>query len=98
MGGEGEWTTDDAPTEEVQSALDAIVRETLGSDAPVTNRWAATVGYTQSGLPILEKVRPAVWAIGGYSGTGNVVGAMCGRALADLIGHARSRVADLLRA
>ena len=97
VGGDNEWTTDDAPTDRVQSALDALLRDRIHSGAPVTHRWAATVGYTQSALPILEEVRSAVWAIGGYSGTGNVIGAICGRAVADLICHRRSRVADLLR-
>jgi glycine/D-amino acid oxidase-like deaminating enzyme len=56
------------------------------------------VGYTQSGLPILDEVRPRVWAVGGYSGTGNVVGAMCGRAAAQLAINGRSEIAELLRA
>jgi glycine/D-amino acid oxidase-like deaminating enzyme len=30
-------------------------------------------------------VRPGVWTVGGYSGTGNVVGAICGRAAAQVI-------------
>src|SRR5205085_10525718 len=60
VGGEAEWTTDSEPTEPVQSALDTLLRERLGVSAPVTHRWAATVGYTQSGLPILEEVRPGV--------------------------------------
>jgi glycine/D-amino acid oxidase-like deaminating enzyme len=48
----------------------------------VTHRWAASVGYTDDGLPVLAEVRPGVWAAGGYGGTGNVVGALCGRAAA----------------
>lgn len=98
VGGDDEWTTDDAPTDRVQNALDRLLREGVRSAAPVTHRWAATVGYTPSGLPILEQIRPGVWAIGGYSGTGNVIGAMCGRAVADLVCRARSSAADLLRA
>ena len=50
--------------------------------APVTHRWAARVGYTDEGLPFVGEVRPGVWAAGGYCGTGNVVGAICGRAIA----------------
>jgi glycine/D-amino acid oxidase-like deaminating enzyme len=41
------------------------------------------VGYTESGLPIVEQIRPGVWAVGGYNGTGNVIGALCARAAAD---------------
>ena len=98
IGGDAEWTADTHPTPRVQRALDTILRERVGSHAAVTNRWAATVAYTQSGLPILEQVRPGVWAIGGYSGTGNVIGALCARAVTDLIVSGRSEIADLLRA
>jgi glycine/D-amino acid oxidase-like deaminating enzyme len=97
VGGAAEWTTETTPTEVVQSALDKLLRERLEVRAPVTHRWAASVAYTQSGLPIVEQVRPRVWAIGAYSGTGNVVGALCGRAVAELVAHGRSRIADLLR-
>jgi glycine/D-amino acid oxidase-like deaminating enzyme len=98
VGGDAEWTTDDSPSQPVQAALTDLLRERLRVAAPITHRWAATVGYTQSGLPILEEVRPGVWAIGAYSGTGNVVGALCGRAVAEILVSGSSRVADLLRA
>jgi gamma-glutamylputrescine oxidase len=98
VGGADEFTTDDQPTEKVQRALAALLRERLQVDAEITHRWAATVGYTQTGLPILEQVRPRVWAVGAYSGTGNVIGALCGRAVADIITRGRSELADLLHA
>ncbi|HVX39963.1 MAG TPA: FAD-dependent oxidoreductase [Gemmatimonadaceae bacterium] len=98
LGGVSEWSVSTEITEPVQSALDALLRERLGIREPVTHRWAASVGYTASGLPVIEQVRPHVWAIGGYSGTGNVVGALCGRAVADLVVRGRSATADLLRA
>lgn len=79
---EDEWTDADAPSDAIQSLLERHVRESLGVDAPVTHRWAASVSYTEDELPIFEEVRPAVWAIGAYSGTGNVVGSVCGRAVA----------------
>lgn len=77
-----EWTADATPTAPVQAALDAVLRDVIGTTAPVTHRWAASVGYSASGLPVLDEVRPGVWACGGYSGTGNVVGWLCGRAAA----------------
>jgi gamma-glutamylputrescine oxidase len=82
VGGEAEWTDDPSPTENVQAALEQQLRERLGVSAPITHRWAASVGYTADGLPIAERVRPNVVAIGGYCGTGNVVGALLGRAAA----------------
>jgi glycine/D-amino acid oxidase-like deaminating enzyme len=81
-GGEAEETSSAEPSEPVQAALEALLRDRLGLRAPVTHRWAASVGYTRSGLPYLGQVRDRVWAAGGYCGTGNVIGALCGRAAA----------------
>ncbi|MDB4884261.1 MAG: dependent oxidoreductase [Gemmatimonadetes bacterium] len=81
-GGDAEWTGDVTPSEPVQRALQHRLRDGLGVHAPITHRWGASVGYTADGLPIAERVRPNVWAIGGYCGTGNVIGSMLGRAAA----------------
>jgi len=83
-GGDAERTVDTEPTAIVQGALDRRFREVTGAVPSVTHRWSATVGYTEDGLPVLEQVRPGIWATGGYSGTGNLLGAVCGRAAAQL--------------
>lgn len=80
--GESEWSLDARPTEPVQRMLETFLREELGVFAPVTHRWAACAAFSSNGLPVLEQVRPNVWAIGAYSGTGNVIGALCARAVA----------------
>jgi glycine/D-amino acid oxidase-like deaminating enzyme len=80
-GGDGEWTVDDAPSAVVQEQLERFLRDTLGVQAPITHRWAASVGYTPTGLPVVTPVRDHVWAVGGYSGTGNVIGALAARAV-----------------
>lgn len=77
--GASEWSVDARPTEPVQSMLETFVREHLGVQAPITHRWAACAGYTETGLPIIEQVRRDVWGLGGYSGTGNVIGALAAR-------------------
>jgi gamma-glutamylputrescine oxidase len=82
LAGEGEWTTDATPTLVVQQHLEGLLRHKIGSGAPITHRWGAIVGFTDDGLPVCAEVRPGVWAIGGYSGTGNVIGALLGRGLA----------------
>ncbi len=82
VGGDAEETASAEPTAPVQAALEGLLRDRLGVRAQVTHRWAASVGYTRSGLPYLGQVRDRVWAAGGYCGTGNVVGALCGRAAA----------------
>ncbi|HEX2190265.1 MAG TPA: FAD-binding oxidoreductase [Longimicrobiaceae bacterium] len=82
--GGAEWTHGAEPSAPVQELLERFLREGIGVRAPVTHRWAASVGYSADGLPVLEEVRPGVVAVGAYSGTGNVVGALCGRAAAQL--------------
>ncbi len=84
VGGSAEWTHDTTTTVAVQDALERRLRERLGVQAPVTHRWAASVSYTPDDLPIVRDVRGGVWAIGGYSGTGNVIGSLLGRGLARL--------------
>ena len=74
-----EWTHDAAPSAGIQQRLDHFLRTHIGTQAPVTHRWAASVSYTESGAPVCEEVRDGVFAIGAYSGTGNVVGALCAR-------------------
>ncbi len=82
-GGEAEWTEDAQPDGIVQSLLTAYLRDTLGVLEPVTHRWAAIVGYQLNVLPVHEEARPGVFALGGYNGTGNVIGSMLGRRAAD---------------
>ncbi|HVU16742.1 MAG TPA: FAD-dependent oxidoreductase [Candidatus Didemnitutus sp.] len=93
---EQEWTVDAAPTEFIQGLLEKFLREHLHVRAPVTHRWAASVGYTPDGLPILEEVRPGIWAVGGYNGTGNIVGALSARAAAARAVGGRSEWGELL--
>lgn len=82
QGGDDEWSVDARPTDAVQALLERFLREHIGVQAPVTHRWAACAAYTPSGLPVIEQVRPDVWALGGYSGTGNVIGALAARGVA----------------
>lgn len=82
-GGEDEWTDSADPTDLIQNPMEGKLRA-IGVHAPITHRWAASVSYTATGLPIFEQVRPDVWAIGAYSGTGNVVGAIYGKEAAYL--------------
>jgi gamma-glutamylputrescine oxidase len=89
-----EWTHEATPSDAVQAHLERFLREELRVDVPITHRWAASVAYTPTGLPVLEELMPDVWVTGAYSGTGNVVGALCGRAAAELALTGRSKIAD----
>ena len=97
-GGDAEWTIDATPTEQIQGLLDEFLREHLKVKAAVTHRWAASVGFTGDGLPVIEEARPGVWAIGGYSGTGNLVGPLCARTAVALAFGERTPLADLMGA
>jgi gamma-glutamylputrescine oxidase len=95
VGGTAERTSDATVSEPVQAALERRFAEVIGAPPAVTHRWASTGGYTEDGLPVLGQVRPAVWATGGYSGTGNLFGAACGRAVARLaLGTATDSLLD----
>lgn len=84
QGGDDEWTLSTQPSPPIQARLETLLRGTLGVQAPITHRWAAGAAFTHDGLPISEEVRPGVHAIGGYSGTGNVIGGLRARAAASL--------------
>jgi gamma-glutamylputrescine oxidase len=79
-----EWTASTETSKPVQDALERHLRGVLGVRAPIERRWAASVGYTADGLPLFQEPRLGVHAFGAYSGTGNVLGALCGRAAARL--------------
>lgn len=78
---DAEWTTDAQPTGQVQNYLDGLVQRMSGGRAvQVTHRWAASVGYTPDARPLCTLVDDGVVAIGGYNGTGNLVGPIAARA------------------
>jgi len=96
LGGEAEWTDEAVPTAPVQTELERFLRRGIGVRASITHRWAGMIAYTDDRLPIVEQIRDRVYATGAYSGTGNVLGAVCGRALAQLIVTGRSLLDGVL--
>lgn len=91
-----EWTSDATPSDSMQARLETFLRESIGVTAPITHRWAASVSYTVDGRPILEQMGSGAWAVGAYSGTGNVIGALCGRAAVQRAVTGGSSIADVL--
>ncbi len=84
---DAEWTTAAEPTADVQGYLDRVAPRFAGAAVRVTHRWAASVGYTPDGRPLCTEVAEGVVAIGGYNGTGNLVGPVAARAaVARLLG------------
>jgi glycine/D-amino acid oxidase-like deaminating enzyme len=77
---EDEWTLDADPTVAVQAQIEHVAERMAGAQVAVTHHWAASVGYTADGRPLCTQVEPGVAAIGGYNGTGNLVGPVAARA------------------
>ncbi len=77
---DSEWTTDTAPTAEVQRYIERVAQAMAGQPVTVTSRWAASVAYTPDGRPLCSEVARGVVAYGGYNGTGNLVGPLAARA------------------
>jgi glycine/D-amino acid oxidase-like deaminating enzyme len=81
---DAEWTTVAEVSDGIQKQLDDLLRNRIGVSQAVSHRWAALVSYTDDEMPLFEEVRPGVIAIGAYSGTGNVIGALYGRRAAEI--------------
>lgn len=77
---DAEWTTAAEPTEQVQAYVRTLAERMAGGPVDVTNRWAAPVGFTGDGRPLCSLVEDRVVAVGGYNGTGNLIGPLAARA------------------
>ena len=84
---EGESTSDEATTPEVQAALEELIRELVGARPAITHRWSGIFGMSPDELPLVGAVpgRDGVWVSRGYSGHGNVLGLACGDLVAKAI-------------
>lgn len=62
---------DERPTDAIQAHLDAQLKR-MGAEAAVTHRWAGTMGFTESGLPLVGPVAglPNVYLCAGFNGHG----------------------------
>jgi glycine/D-amino acid oxidase-like deaminating enzyme len=75
-----EWTGSVEPSPQVQRYLDGIAGRMAGAPVAVSHRWAASVGFTADARPLCTEVAAGVIAVGGYNGTGNLVGPVAARA------------------
>ncbi len=96
IGGDAEWQSDGGVSPRVQAHLEHLLRERLGTRAAITHRWSAQVAFTTRGLPQFGQLSPQLFVTGAYNGTGNIFGALCGRALAQLVLGQRSELAEWL--
>jgi glycine/D-amino acid oxidase-like deaminating enzyme len=62
---------DERPTEGIQAHLDFRL-DRMGAGGEVTHRWAGTMGFTESGLPLVGPVdgMPNVYLCAGFNGHG----------------------------
>ena len=84
---DAEFTASEETTDRIQGALQGFVGELLGRMPAVTHRWAGVFGLVPDLMPVVGRVpgREGLWAAGGYSGHGNVLGLMCGELVANAI-------------
>ena len=82
-----EFTASEETTPRIQEALDGFVETLLGRRPEITHRWSGVFGLVPDLLPVVGPVsgRAGLWAAGGYSGHGNVLGLMCGDLVAKAI-------------
>lgn len=83
---ETEKTLDAEPTHEVQEHLDRAVRE-LGASGEVTHRWAGTMGFTESGLPMAGALEGMsnVYVCAGFTGHGMGFAFMTAKKVAEML-------------
>ena len=81
-----EKTDDDEPTPEIQGHLDRALTS-LGVTAEVTHRWAGTMGFTESGLPMAGPPdgMPNVYLCAGFTGHGMGFAFMTAKSVAEAI-------------
>lgn len=92
-----EFTAEERTTPVVQEALERFVEDLFGRELRVDYRWAGIFGMVFDFLPVVGPVPEleGVWAAGGYSGHGNVLGFACGRLVARAILGDRDPLLDL---
>lgn len=79
---DNEYTDIRETTSTVQSYLKNKLK-TIGVTEEIDRSWAGIVGYTKDGLPVQEEMFNGVWAVGGYNGTGNLIGPLICKQIID---------------
>ena len=82
-----ELTDVEETTPTIQASLERFLGELTDGEARISHRWAGIFALTQDMLPLVGRVpnHDNLWAAGGYSGHGNVLGFACGELVADAI-------------
>lgn len=85
---------DERPTENIQRHLEAFLAA-HGIDAPVTHRWAGTMGFSHDALPYVGRTGPRLFVCGGFTGHGMAFGPVSAEMIATLVSGGAHQDADL---
>jgi gamma-glutamylputrescine oxidase len=98
LDGPASYTSEERGDPRVWDRLESYLRGELGvASATVTHRWVGVVGFSDDSRPFAGQVRDGLYALGGYSGTGNLIGLIAGRAVAERIATGQSGDLELLQ-
>jgi glycine/D-amino acid oxidase-like deaminating enzyme len=97
LDGPASYTAAEEGNPAVWGRLERYLHEDLGlAAAEITHRWVGVVGFSEGDRPFAGQLDEGLYALGGYSGHGNLIGFMAGRALAEQITTGRSSDLDVL--
>ncbi len=91
---DAETGEEESTTPAIQSHLDAFLRS-HAIDAPVTHRWAGTMGFSHDALPYVGQVGARLFVCGGFTGHGMAFGPASAEMVAALIRDGRHEDSDL---
>ncbi len=98
LDGADSYTDAEEGNPEVWQRLERYLRDDLGlSQAEIAHRWVGIVGFSEDQRPFAGQVEEGLYALGGYSGTGNLIGFIAGGAVAEQIASGESEDLALLR-
>jgi glycine/D-amino acid oxidase-like deaminating enzyme len=97
LDGQASYTDVEQGNAAVWQRLERYLHEELSlPEAEITHRWVGVVGFSEEDRPFAGQVEDGLYALGGYSGTGNLIGFIAGRAVAEKIATGESSDLDLL--
>jgi gamma-glutamylputrescine oxidase len=98
LDGPASYTSEERGDPRVWERLERYLQDELGVEgAAITHRWVGVVGFSDDSRPFAGEVRDGLYAVGGYSGTGNLIGFIAGRAVGERIASGTSEDLELLQ-
>jgi gamma-glutamylputrescine oxidase len=97
LDGDASYTDVEEGNPAVWGRLERYLHDELGQPgAEITHRWVGIVGFSDGDGPFAGQIDEGLYALGGYSGTGNLIGFIAGRAVAEKIATGQSDDLELL--